>query len=166
MRNFLTNGKTIIFLGLAFLALTLGFGVWIQAYDLHIIDEISDPDQIRAVVAAMTPEQRSEHWWMTLVLDYFYRLADGGFFAGMALRFFGKAGPLLALPSLICIPADIIENTVQLFILSGDESLIWLKAIMTPLKLATFIPAALIALIGIGIALYRRFFRKGDAPAA
>ena len=166
MRDFLTNGKTIVFLGLAFLALTLGFGAWIQAYDLNIIDEISDPDQIRAVVAAMTPEQRSAHWWMTLVLDYFYPLAYGGFFAGMALRFFGKAGPLLALPSFICIPADIIENTVQLFILAGDESLIWLKAIMTPLKLATFIPAALIALAGIGIALYRRFFRKGDAPAA
>lgn len=166
MKAFLTNGKTIIVLGLAFLALTLGFGAWIQAYDLHIIDEISDPDQIRAVVAAMTPEQRSAHWWMTLVLDYFYPLAYGGFFAGMALRFFGKAGPFLALPAFICIPADVVENTVQLFILSGDESLIWLKAIMTPLKLATFIPAALIALIGLGIALYRRFIRKDEAPAA
>ncbi|MEL6691588.1 MAG: hypothetical protein AAFQ12_00945 [Pseudomonadota bacterium] len=166
MKAFLTNGKTIVFLGLAFLALTLGFGAWIQAYDLHIIDEISDPDQIRAVVGAMTPEQRSAHWWMTLVLDYFYPLAYGGFFAGMALRFFGKAGPLLALPAFICIPADVIENTVQLFILSGDESLIWLKAIMTPLKLATFIPAALIALVGLGIALYRRFLRKDSAPIA
>ena len=99
------------------------------------------------------------------MLDYFYPLAYGGFFAGMALRFFGKAGPFLALPAFICIPADVVENTVQLFILSGDASLIWLKAIMTPLKLATFIPAALIALIGLGIALYRRFIRKDDATA-
>jgi hypothetical protein len=162
MRAFLTKGSVIVATGLAFLGLTLAFGVWIEAYDLHIIDEISDPDQIRAVVAAMSDEQRSAHWWMTLVLDYFYPLAYGGFFAGMALRFFGKAGPWLALPALICIPADVIENTVQLFILAGDDSLIWLKAIMTPLKLAAFIPAALIALIGLGIAAYRRF---GGKPA-
>ncbi|MFN3212163.1 MAG: hypothetical protein ACE37M_03585 [Henriciella sp.] len=160
MRTYLTKGSVIVGTGLAFLALTLAFGVWIEAYDLHIIDEISDPEQIRAVVAAMSEQQRSAHWWMTLVLDYFYPLAYGGFFAGTALRFFGKAGPWLALPALICIPADVIENTVQLFILSGDDSLIWLKAIMTPLKLATFIPAAIIALIGLGIAAYRRFGRK------
>jgi len=162
MIRFLTKGTTIWTLGLATLLLTLGFGIWIQLFDLHIIDEISEPDKIRAVIAAMTPEQRSAHWWMTLVLDYAYPLAYGGFFAGMALRFFGKIGPWLAIPAFICIPADIVENTVQLFLLSGDESLIWLKAIMTPLKLATFIPAAIIALIGIGIAIYRRV-RKPEA---
>ena len=80
--------------------------------------------------------------------------------------FLAKPGRFWRLPAFICIPADVIENTVQLFILSGDESLIWLKAIMTPLKLATFIPAAIIALVGLGIALYRRFIRKSDAPAA
>ncbi len=157
MKRFLTNTKTIWALGLAFLGLTIGFGIWIYLYDLHIIDEIYDPDQIRAVVGAMTDEQRSAHWWMTLILDYAYPLAYGGFFAGMALRFFGKAGPWLAIPAFICIPADIVENTVQLFILSGDESLIWLKAIMTPIKLLTFIPAAVIALAGIVIAIAKRF---------
>ncbi len=162
MIRFLTKGTTIWTLGLSTVLLTLGFGIWIQLFDLHIIDEISEPDKIRAVIAAMTPEQRSAHWWMTLVLDYAYPLAYGGFFAGMALRFFGKVGPWLAIPAFICIPADIVENTVQLFLLSGDESLIWLKAIMTPLKLATFIPAAIIALIGIGIAIYRRV-RKPEA---
>ena len=106
MRDFLTNGKTIVFLGLAFLALTLGFGAWIQAYDLRIIDEISDPDQIRAVVAAMTPEQRSAHWWMTLVLDYFYPLAYGGFFAGMALRFLAKRGRFWH-----CLPSSVSRQT-------------------------------------------------------
>lgn len=164
MRQFLTKSTTIWTLGIGFVLLTLGFGVWIERYDLHIIDEISDPDKIRAVIAAMTPEQRSAHWWMTLTLDYAYPLAYGGFYAGMALRFFGKLGPWLAIPALVCIPADIVENTVQLFLLSGDEGLIWLKAIMTPVKLATFIPASIIALIGIGIAIYRRF-RKPQTGA-
>ena len=163
MREFLTQGRVIVATGLAFLGLTIAFGIWIQAYDLHIIDEISDPDQIRSVVAAMSAEQRSAHWWMTLVLDYFYPLAYGAFFAGMAYRFFGKLGPWLALPALICIPADIIENTIQLFILSGNDGLIWVKAIVTPIKLATFIPAALIALVGLGIAAHRKLRPETDA---
>lgn len=156
MRAFLSDGRTIIWTGLAFLGLTIAFGMWIQRYDLHIIDEISNVEQIRKVVAAMTPEQMSAHWWMTLTLDYFYPLAYGAFFAGVALRYFGKAGIWLALPALICVPADVIENTVQLFILSGDDSLIGVKAVMTPIKLVTFIIAALIALVGLGIGAYRR----------
>lgn len=156
MRNFLTDGRTITWAGLSFLALTIAFGIWIQRYDLQIIDEIDDPDQIRAVVAAMSAEQLSAHWWMTLVLDYFYPLAYGAFFAGLALRYFGAAGIWLAIPSMIVVPADIIENTIQLMILSGDQSLIWVKAYVTPIKLITFLIAALIALIGLGVAAYRR----------
>lgn len=162
MRAFLANGKTIVWSGLAFVGLTIAFGIWIQRYDLNIIDEISDPEQIKAVVAAMTPEQRSAHWWMTLSLDYFYPLAYGAFFAGLALRYFGAAGIWLAIPSMIVVPADIIENTVQLFILSGDHSLIGVKAIATPIKLVSFIVAALIALIALIFAVYRRFASETD----
>ena len=156
MQSILTDGKTIVWSGLAFVALTIGFGIWIQQNDLHIIDEISDPDQIRAVVGAMTPEQMSAHWWMTLVLDYFYPLAYGTFFAGLALRYFGASGIWIAVPSIIVVPADIVENTIQLFILSGDFSLIWVKAIATPIKLVSFIVAALIALGALAFAAYQR----------
>jgi len=163
MRKFLTDGRTIVWMGLGFLGLTIAFGIWIQRYDLHIIDEISDPDQIRAVVAAMTPEQRSAHWWMTLVLDYFYPLAYGGFFGGLALRYFGAAGIWAVIPAMIVVPADVIENTIQLFILSGDQSLLWVKAYVTPIKLVTFIIAALIALGALGLAVYRRLTGPHDA---
>lgn len=157
MRKVVSDGQTIIWSGLMFVGLTIAFGVWIQAYNLPtILDEISDPDQIRDVVAAMTPEQRSAHWWMTLLLDYAYPLAYGAFFAGIALRYFGAAGIWLALPALITIPADMIENTIQLFILSGDERLIALKTVVTPIKLVAFITAALIALCGLGYAAYLR----------
>ncbi len=162
MRAFLADGKTIVWSGLAFAALTIAFGIWIQRYDLHIIDEISDPDQIRAVVAAMSPEQMAAHWWMTLCLDYFYPLAYGAFFAGLALRYFGAAGIWLAVPSMIVVPADIIENTVQLLILSGDQSLIGVKVIATPIKLVSFIVAAIIALIALIYAVYRRFSADAD----
>ena len=41
MRKFLTDGRTSVGMGLAFLGLTIAFGIWIQRYDLQIIDEIS-----------------------------------------------------------------------------------------------------------------------------
>ncbi len=162
MRAFLADGRTIVWSGLAFAALTIGFGIWIQQYDLHIIDEISDPDQIRAVVAAMTPEQMAAHWRMTLSLDFFYPLAYGAFFAGLALRYFGAAGLWVAVPSMIVVPADLVENTVQLFILSGDQSLIGVKAIATPIKLVSFIVAGIIAIAAMATAAYRRLTRFSE----
>nr|WP_070958894.1 hypothetical protein [Hyphomonas sp. Mor2] len=156
MKAFLADGRTIVWSGVAFVALTIGFGIWIQQNDLHIIDEISDPEQIRAVVDAMSPEQRTAHWWMTLLLDFFYPFAYGTFFAGLALRYFNNGGIWITLPVMIVMPADLIENTVQLFILSGDLSLIWVKAIATPIKLVSFIVAGLIALGGLGVAVYHR----------
>ncbi|MEO0607273.1 MAG: hypothetical protein AAFY82_03520 [Pseudomonadota bacterium] len=157
MRDVLVDGRTIIWSGLAFLALTIGFGIWIQAYDLQmILDELSNSDQIRRVVAEMSAEQRAGHWWMTLVLDYAYPLAYGSFFAGLALRNFDKAGLWIAIPAFLSVPADMIENTIQLFILSGDEALIGVKTIVTPIKLVSFVLAAIIALFGIALAAYQR----------
>ena len=157
MRGFLTDGRTIIWSGLAFLALTIGFGIWIQSINLQmILDELSNADQIRRVVAEMSAEQRAGHWWMTLVLDYAYPLAYGCFFAGLALRNFDKAGFWIAVPAFVSIPADMIENTIQLFILSGDDALIWVKTIITPIKLVSFVLAGINALLGMGLAVYRR----------
>ena len=162
MIAFLKDGRTIIGMGLAFVALTLGFGVWIQQYDLQILDEMSDVEQIRSLLASMTPEQKSAHWWMTLALDYFYPIAYGGFFAGLALRYLGGAGLWLALPAAICAPADMIENTIQLFLLSGDESLIGVKPIITPIKLVTFLAAAMIALVALGVGVYQRLIKRNE----
>lgn len=153
--KFLTRTPVIWSLGLATVALTVAFGFWIRAYDLHILDRISSADEIKAVVAAMSDVQKTSHWWMTLVLDYAYPLAYGGFFAGLALRGFGKLGVLAAIPAFICIVADIIENTAQLMILKGMESPIAIKTVMTPLKVWTFLIAAVIALVALLVLIWR-----------
>ena len=163
MLEYLKNGRTITQSGLVFLGLTIAFAVWIQVYDLSILDEMSDPDEIRARLAAMSPAQKTSHWWMTLLLDYAYPLAYGSFFAGLSLRFFGKVGLLLAIQAFISITADMIENTLQLFILTGHLELIEIKSVVTPIKLVTFLSAALIALIALIIAAVRRFGRKREA---
>ncbi|MEM6899509.1 MAG: hypothetical protein AAF583_07055 [Pseudomonadota bacterium] len=162
MRYMLTASRSLWTLGLLYLSLTIGFGIVIYLFDLHIIDEISDPERVLAVVSGFSPDQRHAHFWMTLVLDMPYPLAYGAFYIGLALRFFGRLGPLLALPALITIPADLIENTVQLFILGGHEQLVWIKQYATPVKLAGFIPASILALVALGIAIRRSFQASSD----
>ncbi len=154
----LARSSAIWISGFLFLALTVAFAAVIRLYDLHIIDEIADPSAVMAVVSSMTPGHRTAHFYMTLILDMPYPLAYGAFFAGLALRFFGRAGVWFALPAFVCIPADLIENTVQLLVLAGHENWLWLKALMTPLKLATFIAASLIGIAALTIALKRRLF--------
>ncbi len=41
--------------GLASLGVSIGIGIWLQADNLHIIDEISDPAKIGGLVAVIKP---------------------------------------------------------------------------------------------------------------
>ena len=157
MLSFLKNGRVIFAAFVIFMLIGAGFGIWSGRYDLIMLDQISDAENVRSALAAMTPEQKSAHWWMTLVLDYAYPLAYGAFFVGITLRFFGGAGAWLSIPAIAAALADVVGNTIQLMLLSGNESLLWLKVIMTQVKFGAFLLAALIALIGLGLGLFRRF---------
>lgn len=157
MRSLLKRTPTIIGALVAFIAIGAGFGIWSSQYDLQLLDEISDADQVRTLLAAMTQEQKSAHWWMTLMLDYAYPAAYGALFVGITLRFFERVGVWLSIPAIAAALADAVENTIQLMLLSGNESLLWLKVIMTQVKFGAFLVAALIALIGLVLGLFRRF---------
>lgn len=152
----LTKAKTLWFLFWATLAMTLGFGLIMRIWQFEIIDEMYEPDQIRAHVAAFTATQKTVHAWMTATLDVAYPFAYGSLFIGMALRFFGRAGFWLALPSVLVIPVDLAEGYVQVLLLTGNDSLLAYKQILTPLKLGLFIPGLIVALVGAGIAIARR----------
>ena len=108
----------------------------------------------------MTEAQRSAHFWITVLLDTAYPLAYGGFFAAMALRFFGRYGPLAALPALATIIVDLTENTVQALALSGAADALDAKSWLTPLKFGLFFLAAAIALIALVIAVAHLFRQR------
>lgn len=144
----------------ASLLMMLGFGLVTHFWQFGIIDEIYQPEQVLIHIANMSPTQRIVHAWMTATLDVAYPLAYGSFFIGMALRFFGPFGPWLAAPSLVLILTDLTEGVVQICLLMGDESLVWIKAIVTPLKLGLFVFGLIIAALGLLIAIYRKL-RKG-----
>ena len=100
----------------------------------------------------MSETQRVVHAWMTATLDVAYPLTYGPLFAGLALQRFK---PAFAIPAVAVIPTDLAEGYVQVTALLGDDSLLWMKAYLTPLKLALFIAA-----MGIAIAALVVWFRN------
>jgi hypothetical protein len=139
------------------LILTLGFGVVTHLWQFAIIDEMYVAEEIRDHIEAMTKEQRHVHAWMTGTLDVAYPFAYGAFFIGIALRYFGRFGLFLALPSLLCIPADLIEGLAQIMLLTGHEGWMAVKLIATPIKLLLFGTGLVVSLFGLGLALRHRF---------
>ena len=140
--------------------ITLAFGALAPMVGGQFLDMVSVPADTRAVFDAMTPSERSAHFWITVLMDTAYPLCFGLFFAGMAWRFFGKFGPVAAIPGFAVLIVDLTENTLQAITLSGSAYLLEPKAWISPLKMNLFYLAALIALVASGIAIYRLVSKK------
>ncbi|KCZ97782.1 hypothetical protein HPO_13045 [Hyphomonas polymorpha PS728] len=119
------------------------------------LDMVSDPAEVRALFAALTPEQKTAHFWVTVLNDTVFPLSFGLLFAGMALRFFGRWGKLAALPGFAVLIFDLTENTVQALALAGVADALDTKAWITPLKFGLFWLAAAIAIIAALIGVFR-----------
>lgn len=165
MKAFLT--RTPVLWGLFIAQFVMGFSFYLimQAYDFQLIDKMSVPGEISAHIAAMSETQRRIHIWVTATLDVAYPITYGSFFAAMAWRFLGRAGTFLALPGLIVILIDLSEGVVQIMALGGNESLLWLKAFLTPAKFGLFMIAAMIALGALCVAIWRLVRTRKDTPA-
>ncbi|MEL7030926.1 MAG: hypothetical protein AAGK80_01530 [Pseudomonadota bacterium] len=153
MLNLITQTRVLWILFGLFVVETIGFGIIMRVWDFAIIDEMSDPDKISAHIGAMSETQRGVHAWMTATLDVAYPLTYGPLFAGLALRAFK---PVFAFPAVAVIPTDLAEGYVQVMALIGDESLLWLKAYLTPLKLVWFLTAMVIAIAALLFGYWRR----------
>lgn len=163
MKQLLTNTTTLWTTFLMTIGMTLAFGLIMQIWQFEIIDELYKPEQISAHLAAMSAEQKLVHAWMTATLDVAYPIVYAGFFIGMALRYCGRLGPWLALPSVAVIPVDLAEGVVQVLLLNGYTDLIWLKSIITPIKLGLFLFGFAVASFGLASAatqLVRRLTKR------
>ena len=135
--------------------LTPAFGAFAPSVGGQFLDMVSERADTRAVFDAMTPSERSIHFWITVLMDTAYPLSFGLFFAGMAWRFFGKWGRVAAIPGFAVLIVDLTENTLQALTLSGAAYVLEPKAWISPLKMNLFYLAALIALVALGIAIFR-----------
>ena len=141
---------------IAMVLMTIGFAVIMQVWDFTVIDEMYNAEDIRTHIAQMTPLQRTVHVWTTAVLDVAYPFAYAGFFIGVALRFFGKAGPWLAIPSMLVIPTDLFEGFAQVNLLLGNMEYLPVKPWVTPLKLVLFLAGLVVTFAGLGLGLFRK----------
>lgn len=142
---------------IATLILTLCFGLIMHIWEFGIIDEMYKAEQITRHIDAMTDRQKSVHAIMTASLDVLYPLSYGAFFIGVALRYGGRFGLWLAAPSLLCIPADLLEGLSQVMLLTGHGHYMGLKLFATPMKLALFVSGLLITIILLSRLAFRRF---------
>ena len=161
MIKILQSTKTLWFLFALLVLETLGFLVIMHVWDFHIIDEMSDPGKIIQYIEKMSETQRYVHAVTTATLDVVYPLTYGALFAGLALKAYW---PILSVPSILVVPVDLIEGGVQILALNGHMELLWLKAYVTPLKLALSVGAAVIALCAV-IKLWRGRRLKTQPPS-
>ena len=92
---------------------------------------------------------------MTGTLDVAYPLAYGALFLGATLRFFPGRGPVLTIPILIGVPADVLEGLVQILALAGWADWLVAKAVLTPVKGGAFVYGAGMALLGASLSAWR-----------
>ncbi|MEO0449593.1 MAG: hypothetical protein AAFZ74_04625 [Pseudomonadota bacterium] len=157
MTSFLTKTPVLWLLFGGFVLQSVCFGVIMAIWDFTVIDEMSDPEKVRGHIAAMSETQRHVHAWTTATLDVAYPLTYGALFAGLALTRFPS---IWAAPAIAVIPVDLAEGVVQVMALLGNDQLIELKAILTPLKLVLFGIAAFIALAAFLLAVRSRLTSK------
>ena len=118
----------------ATILITITFLVTGSMWGITFLDTISDPSEVRLAISSMSPDQRTVHAWITATLDVAYPLAFGALFIGSAYKFYKSFGRLIALPSFILVPVDLLEGVVQVLALTGTADLVDAKAVLTPLK--------------------------------
>ena len=159
----LTQTRTLYLTFATTILMTFGFLAIMWIWDFEVIDEIWSVEKLKIHLASLTPIQKSVHAWTTGTLDVLYPFAYSAFFIGMTLRFFGRYGPLLAIPSFLVIPVDLLEGLIQIMLLNGNHNVIEWKAIVTPIKLLLFLWGLGVALIAAGIAGYTKWYKLRDA---
>lgn len=155
---FLSQTRTIWVTFTATLLLTLVFVLVMRIWQFQIIDKLQAAEQITQHIATMSNTQRNVHIWLTGTVDVAYPFVYSGFFIGVAIRSFGLNGILLSIPSFLVIPADLLEGISQIILLTGNETLMQLKLIMTPTKRFLFVAGLVITLMGLLNLLRNRFF--------
>jgi len=155
--DFLSGTKTIITCFVAMIIIGVGFSFLPRFVGGELLDMQMNAMDASARLSEMSSWHKSNHIWITLLIDSLYPLAYGGFLAGVAARFakpWHKFGHKLAvIPAFTTIIADFAENLVQVMALAGAENVLVLKNILTPIKFGGFFLAAILALVLLLIAV-------------
>ncbi len=156
----LCSTTTLWILFVLSVASMIGFALLSPMAGGTLLDGLSSLLESENLLAGMSAAEKNAHFWITLLVDIPFPLFYGALFLGVALKYGGKYKTWLTLPALLVIPADLIENFVQLLALKGVTGLLPLKVYVTPLKFFLFRSAAGIALLCLVFAGAQMTMRK------
>ena len=160
MLNLLSRTWVLVGLFIAMMVIGYSFSSAQDATGGVLLDMLGTGAEAKARLAEMSAEQKTAHFWATVLNDTAYPLAYGGLLIGLIWRFAGTLRRWFVLPAFAVIAADLSENATQALALTGNEALIGLKDILTPVKFGLFALAAVLALASIGLAVLRHFRTK------
>lgn len=152
MLSLLSRTWVLVGLLVATLAIGYSFSSAQAAAGGPLLDMLWTGAEAKDRLAEMTTEQKTAHLWATLLNDTAYPLAYGGLLAGLIWRFAGTVRGWFVGPAIAVIIADLAENMTQALALSGNESFIRLKDVLTPVKFGLFSLAAVLALVSLVLA--------------
>ncbi len=156
-----TTTLWILFLGTV--VLSVGFKLWMPSAGGVLLDGQLSAEAAHQLLMHMTGSEKAAHVWITLLLDMPYPFFYAGLSIGIALRAFGTARWWFALPAMLAIPSDLLENAVQLLALAGDERLLGAKDVLTPLKYLLVLVASCVSISGL---IYMMLARRGKHAQA
>ena len=153
--DFLSSTKIIVTCFIAMIIIGVVFSYMPRFVGGELLDMQMNAADASTRLSEMSSWHKSNHIWVTLLLDSLYPLAYGGFLAGIAARFAKAWRRIAVAPAFATIIVDFAENTVQVLALFGAENLLFLKNILTPIKFGCFFVAAILALMLLLIALVK-----------
>lgn len=154
------TGSILLFLGLMII---IGFFLSVQAPSMvggGLLDRAMNGDEATTLINSMTADQKSAHFWITVIADTAYPIAYGGFMIGAIWRFGGRIRKWFVLPALAAPIVDLMENTMQAIALAGTETVLQTKTYLTPLKFSLAFSALAIVLICLVVGLIGRVLKS------
>ncbi|WP_022695969.1 hypothetical protein [Ponticaulis koreensis] len=130
-------------------------------WEFVFLDTLIAPDDVRAALDTMTPGQKEVHIWASWLLDLPYPLFYWGLFGGLIVRGLPAKARILIWVPRVAFASDIVENTLQTFMLFGTDGLIYMKSAVTLLKFGLYALAALIALTALIALVWRGVRARG-----
>jgi len=153
--DFLSSTKIIFTCFIAMIIISVGFSFLPNLVGGELLDRQMNAMDASARLSEMSSWHKSNHIWITLLIDSLYPLAYGGFLVGIAARFAKPWRKFAVIPAFATIIADFAENLVQVVALAGSENVLVLKNILTPIKFGGFFLAAILALVLLLIAMVK-----------
>ncbi|MEO1659025.1 MAG: hypothetical protein AAFR65_15030 [Pseudomonadota bacterium] len=157
MLDFISKPWVLVALFVATLAINVSFALGLEAAGGAVLDFRMNGDDAFELLNAMTAEQKSAHFWLTVVNDTAYPIAYTSLLAGIVWRFAGAARTVLIWPAIGGGIFDLMENTTQALALKGNEAFLGFKDVLTPVKFGLASVAVILALFFLLAAVVRRF---------